>query len=287
MLAGTTGLGRELVHRLAALHPALVVFTGRDEKRAEAVVNELKQSVPGVRVQFVRMDLASLSDCQRAITALKPSLNNRLDILICNAGIMAVPPKLSPDGYEIQWATNHLGHALLIKHMIPYLRSTADNHGDARVVSLTSEGLFLAPADEGIVFKDLKTTQDYGFGGRWKRYGQSKLANALYVAQLAKHEPAISSIAIHPGVVGTDLVKTLGFADRLLVYATSNVLKPEDGCKNALWGATADRKDFVNGGYYRPIAEPGKQTKWLKSEELAARLWSWTEDALRAYEVSG
>ncbi|OTA30101.1 hypothetical protein BTJ68_09293 [Hortaea werneckii EXF-2000] len=130
----------------------------------------------------------------------------------------------------------------------------------------------LAPADEGIVFDDLKTRQEYGFGARWKRYGQSKLARVFHTSQLAQKYPNLSTIAIHPGVVATDLVRTLGLADRLLVHATSTVMSPENSCNNSMWGATASRHSVDNGDYYSPIAEPGKQTRWTKDGDLGEAL---------------
>ncbi|RMZ02092.1 hypothetical protein D0862_06141 [Hortaea werneckii] len=187
------------------------------------------------------MDIASLHDTQRALRLLEPQLDGRLDILICNAGIMCASPVLRAEGHRIQWATNYLDHVLLIQSLLPLLSKTASSYGDARVVDITSEGLILAPADKGIVFNDLKTKQEYGFGARWKRYGQSELTQVLYMSQPAHRNSTSSSIAIHPGVVGTDLVKALNFADRLLVYATSTVISPQDGCKNSVWGVTAPR----------------------------------------------
>ena len=122
---------------------------------------------------------------------------------------MASPPALSTDGYEIQFATNFLGHALLIKHFLPLLLSTASAHGDARIVSLTSTGFTVAPRNHGIVFSDLRTTQNYEFGAKWTRYGQSKLAILLYTAKLARRYPVLSTAIVHPGVIATDLVTSL------------------------------------------------------------------------------
>ncbi|RMY54542.1 hypothetical protein D0863_13599 [Hortaea werneckii] len=229
------------------------------------------------------MDLASLHDIQRAFRLLEPQFYGRLDILVCNTGIICAPPSLSPEGYEIRWATNYLGHALLIELLLPLLTRTASSYGDARVVNITSEGLMLAPADKSIVFDELKTKQEYGFGARWKRYGESKLSQVLYTSQIAQQNPTLSITAIHPGVVGTDLVKMLGLADRRLVYATSTVISPEDGCKNSLWGATAPTQSIENGAYCSPIAEPGKQTRWTKDGDLAEKLWKRTEEAHQSY----
>lgn len=130
---------------------------------------------------------------------------------------MATPPALTADGYEIQFGTNHMGHALLIKHLLPLLETTADGYGDARVVSLTSLGAGII-RDPGIDFGQFKTTMDRGFGAQWTRYGFSKLANILYSQQLAKRHPRITTASVHPGVIKTDLVGTLGFWERLVSH---------------------------------------------------------------------
>jgi len=104
------------------------------------------------------MDQASLSSVSADAKSFLQKSGNELDVLICNAGVMAVPPGLSKDGYEIQFAINHLAHALLIKLCLPALQKTASEKGDARVVSLTSMGFKSAPTG-GVIFKDLKTDQ--------------------------------------------------------------------------------------------------------------------------------
>ncbi|KAI7155708.1 hypothetical protein KC349_g6758 [Hortaea werneckii] len=255
---GTSGLGHQTVENFTVLNPAMTVFTGRRQARADDILADVDRKHSGVQVKFVQMDLASLQDTQRAFRLLE-QLGGRLDILVCNAGIMCASPGLSSEGYEIQWANNYLGHALLIQLLLPLLNRTASSYGDARIVNITSEGLMLAPADKGIVFDDLKTKQECGFGARWKRYGQSKLAQVLYTSQLAQRNPTLSiTIAIRPGVVGTDLVKTLGLANH-------------------------PRQFIENGAYYSPIAQPGKQTRWTKDGDLAEKLWKWTEEALQPY----
>ncbi|GAB1730027.1 hypothetical protein NU195Hw_g3451t1 [Hortaea werneckii] len=139
---------------------------------------------------------------------------------------MCASAGLSPKGYEIEWATNRLGHALLIPVLLPLLTRTALLYGNARVVNITSEGLMLASADKGIVFDDLKTKQEYGFGPRWKRYGQCKLAQVLYTSQIAqRYSPCLLS-PFTPPLLAPKLVQTLGLAERLLVYATSKMGSP-------------------------------------------------------------
>ena len=112
------------------------------------------------------MDLGDLASVKSAI--VKTFTHDRLDLLICNAGIMAAPPGLSKDGFEVQFATNHLGHAMVVRQLLPVLLKTAEQH-DVRIVCLTSDGWRGHPRG-GIVFDKLKTTQD-GAVGPYIRYG--------------------------------------------------------------------------------------------------------------------
>jgi NAD(P)-dependent dehydrogenase (short-subunit alcohol dehydrogenase family) len=113
------------------------------------------------------MDLSSFSSVKSAITKFA---HNRLDILICNAGIMDVPPALSKDGFEMHFATNHLGHALLIRELLPTLLRTADEPGsDVRLVIVSSIGWQVRPS-AGILYDKVRMKQD-GLTQSWARYG--------------------------------------------------------------------------------------------------------------------
>jgi NAD(P)-dependent dehydrogenase (short-subunit alcohol dehydrogenase family) len=224
---------------------------------------------------------ASIDEAAKVFT----SKSQRLDILICNAGIMAVPADVTKDGYEIQFGTNHLGHALLMKHLLPIMLHTSDAYGDARIVSLTSLGMRGAPSG-GIIFKDLQTKQEFAFG-RWFRYAQSKLANILYGAEIARRYPTISVAAVHPGVIKTDLVNSLGFADRMLVAVTNigNILTPEQGVHNQLWAATVDKKGLQSGAYYERVGQIGKPSKYSEDTKLAGELFEWTQSQLEGHNL--
>ena len=206
---------------------------------------------------------------------------------MCNAGVMALPPGLTTDGYEIQFGTNHVGHALLVKLFLPTLLRTAEApNSDVRIVFLTSLG-FRGHPSGGIVFNDLHTTQDFGVIGHWTRYGQSKLANILYPAELARRYPKITSVSVHPGVVATGLVGNLGFLNKALVYVTNigKVKVPADGTWNQLWAATAKKGRITNGAYYVPVGVLGSHDKESKSEKLAGELWKWTQKELENYNA--
>lgn len=125
-----------------------------------------------------------------------------------NAGIMACPEGLTKEGYEIQFGTNHVGHALLTKLLLPTLQRTAKGapEGSVRIVNLSSMGEQMAPKPDGIKFDHLKAPNSGGIN-TWTRYGQSKLANVLFAKALAKRYPEIVSTSVHPGVVQTELTR--------------------------------------------------------------------------------
>ena len=132
--------------------------------------------------------------------------SERLDVLINNAGVMALPASTTKEGYEIQFGTNHIGHFLFTRLLMPTLQRTAEGEGDVRIVNLSSEGHRLAPRG-GLALKDARS--DMVSYNTWVRYGQSKLANILFTRELTRRYPAIKSVVLHPGGIETGL--SLGF----------------------------------------------------------------------------
>ena len=154
---------------------------------------------------------------------------------------MAKPPGLSKDGFEIQFATNQLGHSLLVRKLLPLLEKTAAQPGaDVRIIMVTSLG-FKGTPPGGIHFDKLRTEQALTVLGPWLRYGQSKLANMLYALELGEIYSNILAFAVHPGVVKTALVTDLTWSQKLLVYLPNigQMLTPEQGTYNLLWAVTA------------------------------------------------
>ena len=202
---------------------------------------------------------------------------------------MATDPAVSIDGYEMQMATNHLGHALLIRRMLPLLQSTAEKHGDARIINLSSIAHNLHPK-QGIDFATLNTSQQHlGSmipGSAYARYGQSKLANMLYPDELTQRYPSIRSIAVHPGVIETGLVtENLKFSRRLALrmnFLGTKKTYADEGAKNQVWAATSP--DARSGVYYVPVGKEGKREKRGGDKKLARELWDWTEVVLDKYD---
>ncbi|TGJ83890.1 hypothetical protein E0Z10_g4887 [Xylaria hypoxylon] len=281
---GTAGLGKASIQALASRGASHIYFTGRNAKAGEALIAEMKRIHPSVGLTFLEMDFLSLASVKNSCDQF---VHDRLDVLMCNAGVMFKPPALSKDGYEATFATNHLAHAMIIKKLLPTLLKTAeDPDADVRLISLTSEGWFGHPK-EGVNFSTIQTTQNSLFG-KLTRYGQSKLANIVYAAEVARRYPQIMAVSVHPGVVKTDLVNTLSLSEKALVYGGNLVkgvrmMEEEQGCLSQLWVAAGARRDqLVNGAYYRPIGVQSNSDldKTATSEEFANKLWTWTDDAL-------
>jgi len=191
------GLGLETARALAAAG-ADVVMAARNQEKAQEALEDVRSSRPDAKLELVPMDLASQQSVKEAsgrIAALHPAL----DLLINNAGVMAIPERKTADGYEMQFGTNHLGHWTLTALLMPaLLRAEA-----ARVVTVTSTAHHMGRS------VNPKNPHLHGSYGAWKAYGQSKLANfhfgiGLHRMLKAANAPAASLIA-HPGLSNTEL----------------------------------------------------------------------------------
>ncbi|KAI4176758.1 MAG: hypothetical protein LQ343_000851 [Gyalolechia ehrenbergii] len=279
---GTNGLGKQSILTLSKHSPEHIYFTGRNAKAADDIISQTKTVAPNAHLTFIECDQLSLASVQVAAQSFL-SQASKLDVLIANAGVMATDAALSKDGYENQFATNHIAHALLVKLLLPTLESTASKAGEARVLFLTSLG-FMYPFPDGVQFNALKTTQDFGPGSQWARYGQSKLANVQYPAELARRYPDITWLSLHPGTVNTDIIGRLKPDEKELVYQMNKVIvEPEEGVYNTCWAATTKKSDLVNGELYLPVGQKGEHTKQSADKELQGKLWAWTQEELRAF----
>lgn len=240
--------------------------------------------MPSAKLTFIESNQLSLASVEKAAKEFLAQ-SSRLDVLLLNAGVMATDAAVSEDGYENQFAVNHVAHALLVKLLLPTIQKTVETSGEARILFLSSLG-FMYPFPGGILFDSLKTPQDLGPGSQWARYGQSKLANVIYAAELARRYPAITSASIHPGVVNTDLISRLNPADKEFVEQnTKDRLEPHQGAHSPLWTATTSKSNLINGELYLPVGQVGEHTKESKDAELAEKLWTWTQKELEGYNL--
>ncbi|KAK5013086.1 oxidoreductase [Cryomyces antarcticus] len=280
---GNAGLGKESILQLAKHEPKQMFLAARSQAKAESAVTEIKKTVPNAAITILPLDLSSFDSVKKAVDMFK-SRSDRLDLLINNAGIMATPYSTTTEGYEIQFGTNHIGHTLFTKLLMPTLLETAKQPGaDVRVIQLSSDGHNLAPSG-GIIFDQSALEEKL----TWTRYGQSKLANILFARELAKRYPSITAVSLHPGVIMTDLYGPSQQSNVLLrlgLWAVGGIFMSDvpEGAKNQLWAATAPKEDVRKGYYYRPIARLSKGSAYAQDEKLAEKLWEWTEEEFKKH----
>ncbi|KAH7133102.1 hypothetical protein B0J13DRAFT_597707 [Dactylonectria estremocensis] len=281
---GNIGLGRESALALSKHNPSELWIAARDSQKADATIANIQEETPNVSVHFLELDLSSFDSIKKAAGTFLARAS-RLDILILNAGIMAVPYGLTNEGYEMHFGVNHVGHALFLKHLTPLLIDTSTHQSSAsevRVVILSSIA-HRYTVSSGIDF-DLVKTQGEGMYTT-TLYGQSKLANAVYARELARRFPQFTTVSVHPGVVKTDLHSSMGKTVLLRLFQAFIVpfigLTPREGAKTQLWAASA--KMVLSGEYYEPVGVTGKGSDFSKSEELGKKLWEWTEKELHGH----
>ncbi|KAH0543186.1 hypothetical protein FGG08_002447 [Glutinoglossum americanum] len=276
---GNTGIGKETVLRLAEHSPSRIYLAARNATKAEAAIQEIKDAVSGAQIEFLEVDLSSCASVKRAAGEFLRK-EQRLDILINNAGIMGFTATKTTEGYDIQFGTNHVGHHLLTKLLIPTLLKTAElpelKPKGVRIVNVTSAGHYAAPSG-GIVFDDINQEKAHML----TRYGQSKLANILETHELARRYPSITSSAVHPGLILTQLydasrenIPLVGYW--MVVFKGKLFMQSvEQGALNQLWAATSD--EVESGVYYNPVGSKAMGSTYAQDGELARKLWDWTE----------
>ncbi|EXJ86935.1 hypothetical protein A1O3_03889 [Capronia epimyces CBS 606.96] len=281
---GNNGIGKATVVALAKHNAGRIYLAARSKAKYDDAMASVREAAPGAKVEFLELDLASFASIKRAADQVIAS-NDRLDILINNAGVMALPPAQTVEGYEIQFGTNHMGHALLTKLLLPLLLKTAEL-SDVRIVNVTSTGYMLAP--KGTFLPDQVRTSMSDFH-TYVRYGQSKMANVLHGRELARRYPQILSTSVHPGRVATPLLDHMMTNHSFTTYfqkffdALAGKLTPEMGACNTLWCSTWKREDVQNGGFYTPIGKLDAGEKRSQEVEMAKKLWDWQEEEFRQH----
>ncbi|KAI1061121.1 hypothetical protein LB506_011745 [Fusarium annulatum] len=271
-----TGLGKATAIELTKHSPAHVYITSRDSAKGNAALDEVRETASeNTKVSLLELDLSSFESIKSAAAEFLKR-EDRLDVLLLNAGVMGVPPVLTKEGYEMHMGINHLGHALLLKLFKPVLDKTPD----ARAVHLSSAG-FRHVGPTGIEFETLKSAKSET--ALPFRYAQSKLACLLYAREAAKRYPDFKNIAINPGEVQTELF-TREAGDDLMKHLQDNVASKvaipiSEGVKNHLWATTSP--DIENGEFYEPVGKTGGLEGHGLDDEMAKKLWDWTEEQLK------
>jgi NAD(P)-dependent dehydrogenase (short-subunit alcohol dehydrogenase family) len=272
---GTAGLGKETARALASAG-ATVVITARSDEKGTAAVAELVELFPDADISYEIAELGSLESV-RAFTDRFSATHDRLDVLIANAGIMAVPFGRTDDGFELQFGTNHLSHFVLINRLLPLLEASAP----ARVVVLSSGG----HATSDILWDDPNfVTRDYT---KMDAYGQSKTANVLFAVEFDRRNGplGVHAWAVHPGMVSTDLGRHFTRDDYKELVERAKAgggelparVEVGVGAATQVWAAVAE-EPLLNTGSYLADCAVAPARSYATDPEAARRLWAISEE---------
>jgi NAD(P)-dependent dehydrogenase (short-subunit alcohol dehydrogenase family) len=261
----TSGIGEVAALKLAG-KGARIVLVARDKGRAEAMLDRLRTTAPGVEHRVHYGDLSRISEMKRLAAGIA-LVEPKIDVLINNAGALFNSRQLTEDGLEYTFATNHAAYHVLTLGLANSLRAA----GSARVVSTASGAHRRAKLD----FDDLQSAKSYsGF----MVYSRSKLCNILWTRELAKRwaGTGITVNCLHPGFVATRFGdQSGGFLQSLFGAAKIFAISPEKGAETIIHLASAPEVANVSGGYFykNRLATP---TSEAQDETSARRLWEET-----------
>jgi len=273
----SSGIGVETA-RVLALAGANVILAVRDVARGEAVPTELRAALPPAAGRL-SVDELELGDFRSVSRFAVRQASSALDLLINNAGLMATPLGVTAQGFEQQLGVNHLGHFVLTRALLPaLLRSPAP-----RVVTVSSALHRRGSAER--LFETLE--KDPGYQRRpyqrFDAYGDSKLANVLFARALAERLPAPGlSLSVHPGVIPTNLTRSMGALGAIYRALGKLVLKSvEQGAATTVFAATAPELAGQSGAYLADCAI-ARATDEASDPGLAERLWSTSDELWRS-----
>ena len=279
---GNSGLGQETGRAMAA-KGAHVILAGRDQAKLAEAVAAIIADNPDANLETIVCDLGSL-DSIRACGKEANERFEKIDLLINNAGIMATPKGTTSDGFESQFGTNHLGHFVLTKYLMPLVEKGSNK----RIVNLSSRGHHFAPVD----FDDIHfERREYA---PFISYGQSKTANVLFTVGLEQRfaDKGIHAYAVHPGGIQTNLGRHMtqelidglmeGMATRDPDFKWKTI---PQGAATQSWAATADELEGKGGVYCEDchVAETddenpnGGVRSYAVDPANAHRLWAVSE----------
>ena len=283
---GYSGIGLETTRGLKDAGARVIV----PARRTDVAKSELSGIVDDGDI--MEMDLADPASVSRFVNEFKDS-ETSLDILINNAAVMACPQMPTKEGWDLQFAVNHIGHFILTKGLLSVMAKSPE----ARIVTLSSTGHKLS----GIQWEDIHFEESYD---KWKAYGQSKTAASLLAVEIANKmkDVGIKTYSVHPGGIFTPLQRHLEKEEMIALgwlvedgelseMAAANFKSPTQGATTSLWCATSPMLDDVSGVYCEncdvavrqedgPMARYVGVADWAVDTDEASKLWELTEHTL-------
>ncbi len=252
----SSGIGRVVAIDLAR-RGHHVVAAGRSQQRTQPTVDEIVTQ--GGTAEFLHLDLASLASARAAANSFEAT-GRTIDVLVNNAGVGATRG-LTNDGFEIHFGTNHLGHFMFTHHLSRTFRT------GTRIVQVSSE---VHRRAQGIDFSRMrkKARTFYGLG----EYAVSKLANVLFVREMARRQRDWRLYAVHPGLTDTNIIPKI--AKPLI---KRSLISPEQGADTVVWCAVSEGVAEDSGLYYtsREVVVPSVEAR---DNQLADQLWRHSEN---------
>jgi retinol dehydrogenase-12 len=263
-----SGIGRAMAEALAS-EGGRVVLAGRSAERMRPVLERIRARLPGAAVEFLHVDVADLASVRRAAAALRAQ-GRGLDVLVNNAGV-AGTKALSADGFDLTYATNHIGPFLLTELIRPLLEQAPQG----RIVNVSSAAHLNAPPIDWSLLERRSAPRRSGF----RDYAVTKLMNVLHAKELARRLSGtrVTTYALHPGAVRSNIWRALPLPLQwvLKLFMLSN----EAGARTPLYCATDPELATVSGRYYDKSRE-APSNPLADDPALATELWARTEAAI-------
>lgn len=273
---GTNGIGKQAALELANMG-AEIVIVGRDEIKTRTVTVDIKTLSGNSNVDLLVGDLSSMDEVRRVASEYSDKYQ-RLDVLLNNAGASFSTYQTSVDGYEMTFALNHFSYYLLTNLLLETIMLTAREHGEARIVNVSS-GAHKSAGSDGLSFEDMRDESRFR---AFRAYADSKLANVLFTYELSRRlEGAdITVNAVHPGLVNT------GFGDNMTgimrpIFKLMKTLAgrtPKKGAETLVYLASSPEVAGISGKYWFDM-------KQLRSSEISydrdqqKALWDFSAEA--------
>ena len=265
----TAGIGRSSALSLAGRGAKLVLLC-RSREKGDALAGEIVDA-GGSKPEVILMDMADLSSVRKAAEVCL-TLDQPIDILLNNAGVVNTSRKATVDGFEETLAVNHLAPFLFTGLLLPRLLETPG----ARIVNVASDAHSFV---KSMGFDDMQAENSYKTFGE---YGRSKGANILFTSSLAKRleDMPITVNCLHPGAVATSLgSQNEGFLSKLLPALLKPFFRsPDRGAETSLYLCESDAVEDISGGYFANCKQ-AKPKPWVRDGDTAQQLWSYSEEA--------